>query len=93
MNKKVFLICIESNRPTDSQRVESVISMYIAERYAVVMNNVYVVMARDFNATCESIRGQLTSQLYGFQIFIMQTSTNAAWRLEPSVDSKLNSIL
>lgn len=93
MKKKVFILCIEIDKPSDIQRVDSIISTHIAERYVMVMNNVYVVTARDSNATCQSIRGCLTTFLPGFQLFIMQTSANAAWRVSQDVDVKLNSIL
>lgn len=93
MKKKTFIICVEINTPSDAQRVKSNISTHIAEKYVEVMDNVYIVIARNPNATCEMLRGMLAAFLPDFQLLIMQTSQNAAWRLTPETDSKLLDII
>lgn len=92
MKKKTFVICVKIDTPSEAKKVKSCICTHLAEKYVEVMENVYAVVARDPNATCEMIRGMLTTSLPGFQLFIMQSSQNAAWRLTPELSTELMTI-
>lgn len=93
MNRKIFIICTELNSPTAARRFKTIISTHIADLYVQIVDNVYIVVARDQNATCETLRTTLSTFLIGFKLFIMQTSQNAAWRLTPEMDARLSNIL
>ncbi len=93
MKKKTFIICVEANSPSDAQKIKSSITTHVAEKCVEVMNNVYVVKTRNPNTTCDMLRSMLATFLPDFQLFIMQTSQSAAWRLTPEVDAKLLEII
>lgn len=89
MKKKTFIICVELSTPSQATQVNTAISTFIAEKYIKIMDNVFIVAAREHIASCEHIKNILSTALRDCQIFVMQTSPNASWRLDSQTDSEL----
>lgn len=93
MYKRTFVICIQISKPTQADNVRSMLNTHIAENLVEVMDNVFVIIARNSDETCESIRAKFTTFINDCVVFIMETSQHAAWRLPATTSEKIKSVL
>lgn len=84
MNEKIFIINIELNSLVAIKKFENILSKM--GNHKKIIENVYAIKVAHTN-TSEIIRNQIKSELSGlYPLFIMKSSTDAAWQLPFEVD-------
>lgn len=92
MNEKIFIVCIELNSKNATERFTNLISS-ISLGYKKIIDNVYVMRTK-YTDTSEYIRDEIMKQFSGqCTIFVMKSSSDAAWRIPSDVDSWLKFVI
>lgn len=89
MNRKFYLVCVQI--PTKMTKQEFELLLHMTGEYIVLMENVYLLIDKKGEYNSETLRDKLSKTVHsgGIKIFVMKTSLDAAWLLEPEINGRL----
>lgn len=91
MNDKIFIVGIELNSISAKQKFESSLTQLGSKSHIEITSGVYAIKL-PYMYTAEMVRNQISSIFSNnCRLFVMKSSIEAAWNINPNADLWLKS--